>query len=103
MASKSFAMLFQYWAICWVSLVFVLVPGIEVKILGGLGESAFLETGVSSCLQHVLEARKCARKIGVMAQTRTETSGQARLIRVNLPGMNVDNDGQSLFPHSIQS
>src|ERR1035438_5364651 len=45
MASKSFAMSFQYFAICSVSSVFVVVPFIKVKILGRIGESAFAEAG----------------------------------------------------------
>src|SRR5208337_4558108 len=101
MASKSLAISFQYFAICWVSSVFVLVPFIEVEILGRIGESAFAEAGVISRLQHALKTIERAREVGVVAKTRTETPGQARLIGIDLPGMNVDDDGQTLFLHAL--
>src|SRR5208283_2525688 len=103
MASKSFAISFQYFAICWVSSVFVLVPFIEIEILGRIGESAFAETGVISSLQHALETRKRLRQIGIVAETRTETPRQVRLFGIDLPGMDVDHDGQTLFLHPFQS
>src|ERR1700733_10208533 len=52
MASKSYAMSFQYFAICSVSSVLVVVvPFIKVKVLGRIGESAFAETGELPCFQ----------------------------------------------------
>src|SRR5271167_630064 len=103
MASKSFAISFQYFAICWVSSVFVLVPGIEIKILGRIGESAFTETGVISCSQHALKTLKRLRQIGIVAETGFETHGQTGLLGIDLPGMDVDHDGQTFFLHALQS
>src|ERR1700691_5064692 len=104
MASKSEAMSFQYFAICSVSSVLVVVvPFIKVKVLGRIGESAFAETGVFSCLQHALKPVKRLRQIGVVAYTGTQPPRQARLLRVNFPRMYVNHNRQSFFLHPLQS
>src|ERR1700690_148993 len=98
-------MSFQYFAICSVSsaLVFVAVPFIEVKFLGRIGESAFAEAGVISCLQHALKTIEGARQVGVVTETGAQTPRQSWLFRVDLPGMNIGHDGQAFFLYAFQS
>src|SRR5580658_4189961 len=103
MASKSCAISFQYFAICWVSSVFVLVPGIEIKILGRIGESAFAETGVISCSQHAPKTIKRLRQVGIVTESGLQTYRQTRLLGIDFPGMYVDHDGQTFFLHALQS
>src|SRR5271156_3819952 len=105
MASKSLAISFQYLAICSDSsgLVFVAVPFIKVKVLGRIGESAFAETGVISCLQHSPETIECARQVGIVTQPGTQSPWQSRLVGINLPGMYINYYRQTLFLHPLQS
>src|SRR5262245_38041990 len=97
MASNLLAISFQYFAICCDSSLVALVPGIKIKILGCVSESALAEAGEVSCFEQVPKTIERARQIGVMTEARTEASRQARLVWIDLPGMDVNHRGHT-FP-----
>src|ERR1700745_2372847 len=103
MASNLSAISFQYFAICCDSLLVALVPFIKIKVLGSSGESAFAEAGVVACCEQVPKAIERARQIGVVTEARTEASRQARLVWIDLPGMDVDHDGHAVALRALQS
>src|SRR5215471_21364855 len=103
MASKRLAISFQYFAICCDSLLVTLVPGIKIKVLGRVGESAFAEAGVVSCFEQAPKTIERAGQIGVVTQARTEAPRQARLVWIDLPGMDVNHDRHALALRALQS
>src|SRR6516162_2430971 len=103
MASNRSAISFQYFAICCDSLLVALVPGIKIKVLGCIGESAFAEAGVVSCFEQAPKTLERARQVGVVTEARLEASWQARLVGIDLPGMNVNHGGHAFTLRALQS
>src|SRR6516162_11601558 len=103
MASNLLAISFQYFAICCDSLLVALVPGIKIKVLGRVGESAFAEAGVVSCFEQAPKTIERPRQIRIVTETRTEASRQARLVWIDLPGMDVNHDRHALALRALQS
>src|SRR5215831_14233326 len=103
MASNLLAISFQYFAICCDSSLVALVPGIKIKVLGRVGESAFAEAGVVSCFEQAPKTIERAGQIGIVTQARTEASRQARLVWIDLPGMDVNHGGHAFALRALQS
>src|SRR5580658_2273057 len=103
MASNLLAISFQYFAICCDSSLVELVPGIKVKVLGRIGKSAFAEAGVVSCFEQAPKTIERARQISIVTQARTEPCRHARLVRIDLPGVDVKHDGHAVALRAFQS
>src|SRR5215468_8210779 len=103
MASNWLAISFQYFAICCDSLLVTLVPGIKIKVLGRSGKSAFAEAGVVACFEQAPKTIEHARQVGVVTEARFEASWQARLVWINLPGMDVNHGGHAFTLRALQS
>src|SRR5258706_10606504 len=103
MESNSGAMRAQYSATWRASSVLVLVTGIKVDILHHFGQPAFAEACKGSFPEHITQTGVGLGQVGVVPQPRSECYRQPGLVRVNLPGMNVSDDGQPLLPGAADS
>src|ERR1700674_1754579 len=103
MESNSGAIRSQYSATWRASSVLVLVTGIQVNILRHFGQPAFAETRKSPFPEHIIQTVIGFGQVRVMPQPRSQSAGQSRLVRVNLPRMYVHNDRQSFPPGASDS
>src|ERR1700719_3970012 len=94
MESNSGAIRSQYSATWRASSVLVLVTGIQVNILRHFCQPAFAETRKGPFPEHIIQTVIGFGQVRVMPEPGSQSGLPSRLVRVNLPRMYVDNDGQ---------